>query len=92
VADSSYRAVQEDFVLPICWSSDGRYIYARGRGDANEQVVAIPTEGGAPRVLLDLPWQIGDMTVFPDGSGAITSVLTRQTDVWLVEDFERGKK
>ncbi|MBI4363918.1 MAG: PD40 domain-containing protein [Candidatus Latescibacteria bacterium] len=94
-ADQSLARVYDGPPMyPIGWSSDARWIYAWDHGDREDRIVQIASDGSGQRVVMELPRKgnLLNPVITPDGSRVVASIITRQTDVWLVESFDRSSK
>jgi len=95
VRDSSTTSVHEGVPgFAVGWSRDGRSIYVWDPQERSERISAIPTGGGAPRTVMDIPitGEMHNPVITPDGAKAVASVITHQKDAWLVQNFQRDVK
>jgi len=91
VLGGASESICDSILIPVGWSRDGRWVYAWDHLDLSERIMAIPTRGGAPRLLMDIPGgrSMGNPVVTGDGQKAVAPVLVRQRDAWLVENFQQ---
>ena len=69
---------------PIRWSRDGTVLYAAEvGGDQFNQLIAIPTGGGTPRVVAAFGPEVAVEDVSADGRTIIVNQLVKQSDVWM---------
>jgi TolB protein len=85
--------------LPVGWSPDGRWIYAANRTGRALEIIAVDTETGSSKSVLEVPVDPGEGTpnhffvgVAPDGKSFVFSVGKSLTDIWLVENFDQGAR
>lgn len=88
VRDSSSRLIHGDReMLPLGWSADGRWVYAR-RPDS-KTIVRIPSRGGPPEPMVDIPFErVGDVHVTADATRIACVVPVARSDIWLIENFD----
>jgi hypothetical protein len=76
---------------PIGWSSDGKYVYAI-LGTRPREVVMIRADGAENTPLIDLPlpegFSIQGVAITPDGHRVVYTAYQRQSDVWIVQNFD----
>jgi Tol biopolymer transport system component len=91
VSGGNATSICDSVVIPIGWSRDGQWVYGWNHLDFSERILAIPVRGGAPKVIMEIPGsrQMANPTVTGDGLNAVASVVVRQRDAWLVENFQR---
>jgi Tol biopolymer transport system component len=79
---------------PIGWSSDGKYVYAIEPNRLKE-VMMIRADGAEVRPLIDLPipqgFSINNLAITPDGHRVVYGVYQSQSDVWIVQNFDRTR-
>jgi len=51
------------------------------------ELIALPVDGGEPRVLATMPGQIYDPTASPDGQHILFSSARRRMEVWVMRNF-----
>jgi TolB protein len=71
---------------PLGWSPDGKVVYAFW--SYTGELVAMPTTGGNPRMIVRLPGRVTDGSVSFEGSKIVCSVTEETSDVWLMENFD----
>ena len=69
IGDALFRNEEAGFVQPCAWTPDDRYVLTLlFRKDNISQIVLIPADGGAPKVLRSLMWVYPKrMDLSPDG-------------------------
>jgi serine/threonine-protein kinase len=78
-----------DFFVPLSWSSDGRWIATErvvrvARVSVQTDLIAIPVDGGAPRVIRGTPANERDPAFSPDGKWlAYTSNESGHAEVYV---------
>jgi serine/threonine protein kinase/WD40 repeat protein len=78
-------------VFPVGWSSDGKWVYFVQSGSRDElQLQKVAVEGGPPERVMTLPFDkpVWDVRMTPDAKQVVCSVVERQSDIWLVENFD----
>lgn len=73
-----------------CWSRDGRYILASRSvmtEKQSDELVAVPAEGGEPRLLAAMPGQIYNPTASPDGRHILFTSARRSLELWVMRNF-----
>jgi TolB protein len=82
----------------IAWSGDGRTLYGLITDVEGSRIVAINPETGAVRAVRRLPDDLMVMTPISPalqmsldaaGTKLLTTVLRSQSDIWMMEGFER---
>jgi len=86
--DSSQVFLELGFIRPICWSSDGKSIYAYNF-DKPSEIFLIPADGGKAKTFLNLPFKNPDrIDISPDGKKIVCTVPETQSDAWLMANFD----
>ncbi len=88
----SERMVIEESLNPIGWSSDGRWIYVTQGSPAGSFVGRVPAAGGDREALFTLPGDVKFGSVDPSGTRIVVAVGAVQSDVFVVEDFDRRQR
>ena len=88
--DSSETLVKKGPILfPICWSSEGDWIYATDRLEGMRNLLRVHAGGTKTEILRTLPDKSGgDFSITPDGRNLVYSVFEGRSDIWLVENFD----
>ena len=82
----------------IAWSADARTLYGLVTDLEGARIIAIDAESGAVRLVRRLPEELIvvtpvspalQMTLDPAGTKLLTTVLRSQSDIWMMEGFER---
>ena len=78
------------------WSSDGRFVYAstiaKGIGNAEHSIFKVAADGSSSTLIASIPntdgqeWSNLDIT--SDGRYVVAAVVERQSDIYLLEDFD----
>ena len=80
------------FLAPITptFSPDGRSVFIAGRQTSDSlgaNVYAVPLDGGAPRVVANMPGSGGGFSLAPDGRSIIHSTLSYRASALLLVDL-----
>ena len=80
------------FLAPITptFSPDGRSVFIAGRQTSDSlgaNVYAVPLDGGAPRVVANMPSSGGGFSLAPDGRSIIHSTLSYRASALLLVDL-----
>jgi Tol biopolymer transport system component len=73
-----------------CWTADGRYILVTRSvvtEKQSDQLIAVPAEGGEPRVLAVMPGQIYNPAAPPDGRHIFFTSARRSHELWVMRNF-----
>ena len=91
LADSSRILLYKGTLYPISWSEDGAWIYVYNYFGGKE-ILQISAAGGLPQkfTTLQVPGSLLGVAMTPDGQQVVCSVLERQSDLWLMENFDPG--
>ncbi len=78
---------------PIGWSADGATVYAmptRERRAGVREIRAVDVATGQPRLVATLPVAVmpWNVSLTHDGRTLVAAVEERQTDAWIVENFD----
>ncbi|MCI0616523.1 tetratricopeptide repeat protein, partial [bacterium] len=76
---------------PIKWSFDGKWIYAYNVFKTYPlEILKIPIAGGQPQTVVTLPIERESMMIdmSPDEKQIVCAALEKQSDVWMVENFD----
>lgn len=85
---ATHRIAETSPALPIGWSGDGRTVFCLG--PSRKRVLGF-TRDGRQTTVMELPFErIGSITLDPDGTRAVCSVLEVSRDVLSVEHFDPG--
>ncbi len=84
IRDSSSRTLWPTTARPVGWSRDSRTVFALHDLADSVEVMALPRDGGAPRVLATFPSSMQVFDVLPDGKHALLNLNERQADAWLL--------
>jgi len=77
---------------PIRWSADGKWVYTWGPEKKPTEILKIPIAGGPPQTVVTLPFAglhydtIIDLS--PDEKQIVCPVPEKQSDVWIMENFD----
>jgi hypothetical protein len=78
-------------IIPIGWSADGRWVYARANG--SREVVKVEVGSAKVDTVVAVPFDA--MTISMDcmdfdGKQLVVNVADRLVDIWLLENFDRA--
>ena len=88
----SERMVSEEPLAPVGWSPDGQWIYVTRMYPFSSFVGRVPATGGDREVLVTLPGDVTFASVDPGGTRIVAAVREVQSDVFVVEDFDRRQR
>ncbi len=82
-------------VAPVGWSSDGRWVYARG--PFSSEIIRVPASGGPAETVAKLPFDpslisFASTDLHFDGEHFVVDVAEPLSDFWLLENFDRAKR
>jgi len=82
-------------LIAVGWSADARTIYAFETNDRRTQVrelYAIDVASRDTRLIATLPEDVmpWNVSISPDGRRLIAAVEERQSDAWIIENFDPG--
>ncbi len=88
IKDSSQKLISSEWFWPISWSADGQWIYGYN-SDQPHKILRVNVENGKTETFYTLPFnEVGDINISSDGSIIIVPEITRQSDIWLMENFD----
>jgi serine/threonine protein kinase len=96
VDDGSARILLDNLSAPLKWSSDGRCVYCilpAPDDPARRSLCKVAFPGGEPEPYLDYPFitdpwiSSPDMTM--DGRTFVFQEIEEQSDVWIIDNFDR---
>jgi serine/threonine protein kinase/Tol biopolymer transport system component len=90
LTDHSAAFLRPGLFGPAGWSPDAALVYAWPV--YGNTLLSIPARGGDPQTVAALPGEIADAVVAPDGKSIISTVVERKSDVWLVQNFDPGRR
>ncbi len=90
LTDGAQQRVMAGVVTPIGWSPDGRYVYGLVNGE--RKLYRVPAHGGEPDVLAEFPFEWASGSATPDGNLFVIEEPGRQADVWMIENFDPGRR
>ena len=85
---------ERSVVLPMCWSADGKYVFALSlglfKGTNTSRVLAISVEDGTYNEIASIPENsyIMSADISPDGKYVVTVDTESPTDIWMIENFD----
>ena len=89
--DQSFHLVYPGHFVPFGWSPDGKLLYASSGELGQRQILQIPIEDPKKTktvLTTDKPlWRYAG-AVTPDGRKIIFGLVERQSDVWVMENFD----
>jgi Tol biopolymer transport system component len=91
--DSSELLLRKGNAIPICWSPDGKRIYASEQVSGGIDTLVISTESGRSELLFKLMLnpEMGTLMLRPhsiDGKHFVFEGSKTQSDVWVIENFD----
>jgi len=93
--DISQRLLRAGDLLPVGWTSDGRWVLAINGRSPQFTVVAVEVASGTEKSVLSLAVDreqgvpgTFSVSMTPDGKKFFFAVHKNQSDVWLVENFD----
>jgi Tol biopolymer transport system component len=90
--DSSQVRPHPGVIVPITWSTDGKWIYGCSWISViffSADILMIPVSGGEAKGFVTLPFEnITGISMDPDKKKFVCTVLETQSDVWLIENFD----
>jgi Tol biopolymer transport system component len=90
IKDSSQKLISSGWLSPISWSADGQWIYGYNYERPNK-ILRVNVENGKTETFYTLPFNEvgeGQINISADGSTIIVPEITRQSDIWLMENFD----
>lgn len=95
VDQSLVRIYEGGVIFPVGWSKDTEWIYGWDP-QTSDRIVRFARGGSKPREYMPLPLKEeavdSGLSISPDGSRVVASIVKTQTDAWLVESFDRDSK
>jgi serine/threonine protein kinase len=92
IEDSSQVRLHPGSIVPIAWSTDGKWIYGSSSTSLDifsTDLSMIPVSGGEAKTFVILPFEnISYISMYPNGKKFVCSVIETQSDVWLMENFD----
>ncbi len=93
LANHSAQFLTKGSFIPIGWSQDQLSIYLMGNSDSSDNAIyALPASGGAPKIFLTMPDHLDWAIASPDGKKFVCRLGERQSDVWIVENFNPAQR
>jgi serine/threonine protein kinase len=90
--DSSQVRLHPEWIVPIAWSTDGKWIYGSSSTSLDifsADISMIPVSGGQAKEFVTLPLEnITGISMDSDKKKFVCTVLETQSDVWLMENFD----
>jgi serine/threonine protein kinase len=95
--DSSSFFIKKDFLMPIGWSADGKWVYSYKKTGGTIKIFMVEIESGQERTVLTIPFtfELGDpdfLCMSPGGKHFVIPVTKVNSDVWLIENFDSKTK
>jgi Tol biopolymer transport system component len=86
--DSSQLRLTAEAIAPFNWSENGKWIYGSSYESKNE-IHRINVENGESELIYTLPFEeIGKPTFMSEKNIIIVPEIKRQSDIWLMENFD----
>jgi len=88
IKDSSQKLISSERLIPKSWAADGQWIYGYSYGQPHK-ILRVNVENGKTETFYTLPFnEVGEINISADGSTIIVPEITRQSDIWLMENFD----
>ena len=90
LSDSTEVRIHDEYVWPLGWSPDGRWVYAEESASGRTIGVRVPATGGEAETVFDWPFEkhSGSCWPGPDDTRWVCSAGETSSDIWLVENFD----
>jgi hypothetical protein len=81
-------------IRPLAWSSDGRSIYYAelNKYPLCSEIWNVPVSGGVTKRYAALPFDMDLPQMTADARRLVCRVIDHESDIWLVENFDRETK
>jgi serine/threonine protein kinase len=90
--DSSQKLLINDFIWPLRWSKDSKWIYANNSENPPPEILMINANTGEAKSIFTLPLDNIDLhngvDISPDGKIIICVRKETNSDVWMIENFD----
>jgi serine/threonine protein kinase len=85
--DRSQKLIYPKPAVPLLWSQDGDWIYARISNRV--EIIKVPVTGDPPISMGSLPFSnVYSLSMDSEGKRMVCAVNETQSDVWLLENFD----
>ncbi|HSP06232.1 MAG TPA: hypothetical protein VLR94_03600, partial [Acidobacteriota bacterium] len=87
----SSRLISSENPLIQTWSRDSKTVYEVKRSSTQVQLVAFDLATNTEKKLNDLEsfWDIAGASLSPDGKSITTSISRINSDIWLLQGFQK---
>jgi serine/threonine protein kinase len=96
LGDSSEVLLRQGELFPIGWSSDGKSLYASESVPGTIKVIMVALESKEAKTLFMLPFTLEtgrpynfQVTMTPDAKRFLFPALKTESDVWVIENFDK---
>jgi Tol biopolymer transport system component len=91
--DSSQIPIYNGYAFPLVWSTDGKWIYACKSDEKPLEIIKIAVGDEQVNNFITLPfdnilYREDGISLTPDGRRIVCAVMEKQSDIWLMENFD----
>ncbi len=93
--DYSHVFLRKGRLIPLRWSSDGKWIYVSEQMQGAIKILKVALENGETQTVFALPFTLEkgnpyyhQVTMTPDARHFVIPTTKSQSDIWMVENFD----